>query len=57
MDKDDILAYLAENLTIDLKFDKYDYGGNNTLKVTIKLDGQEVCTDSCTVEPTEDKGY
>lgn len=52
----EVLEALQDNLTIDVDFQEYTYSGNNQLKITINFDGREICSETCTINPTQDKG-
>ena len=57
MTKQELVEFLKENLTVGVDFRTYTYGGSNQLEVNIKLDGETICSETCTVEPTQEKGW
>ena len=57
MNKEELTQFLKENLSIDLSFRRYTYGGNNELELKVKLGGEEIYKTSVTVDPTQDKSY
>lgn len=49
-----IKQYLKENLSIELNFNRYEYGGNNQLEVYLKLDDEVISKNMTTINPVEE---
>ncbi len=55
-DTEDLTEFLRDNLTLDVSFQQYEYGGGNQLTVKLKLNGEEISSTTCTVEPVKHSG-
>jgi hypothetical protein len=55
MNKKELIEFLKENMWVDVKFNSHDYGGTNRFEITLSINGIEICKDSCSIDPTDDK--
>lgn len=54
MNRDEIIAFLKEELRLEVDFTPWYYGRSNELEVKISIGDVKIASATCTVEPTED---
>jgi hypothetical protein len=57
MNKEELIQFLKDNLSIEVNFRARSYRANNNLEIIIKLGKEDICRDSTTIKPTEDKDW
>jgi hypothetical protein len=46
MTKEEVVEFIKAHLTIEAKLDRGDYGGSDSIDITLKLDGETVSSTS-----------
>lgn len=55
MDKEQIIEFLKDNLSIEIDFNRWEYGGTNRLEVRLKIGDEVISKNSTYIDPTKER--